>query len=415
MVAWLLATGPLELSSLGEEEALARVLWEQAPQLQQARARLAQTEAERLKATHLPNPGLDVSVNTLPVGPLNPPDLKNPLLNVPSVAVGLSMLVELGKRQPRQEATTHAAAAAALEALEQLRQLVLQLDDVIGDVAAAQLRVEAWEGLGEDASRLSEVQQARAEKGDASELDADRARLEHEATLTAMSEARAELAQALRQCTLTFSQPCIAFANTAQAVEWLRRHRARGTASFERRPDLRALEATSAAARAQQRLADKGWLPDPTVRVGYVRDQFIISGNQQNSLFVGLSLPLPLFERGEADAAAAAATAESAAQARQTLLLGASAQLRQLTGELADVESRQARLRAHSLPLARSVVARLTTAVTRGAAPIQELLLARRSLAELLLTATELDRTDFHLHVELARLTGSLETLPSRP
>jgi cobalt-zinc-cadmium efflux system outer membrane protein len=124
-------------------------------------------------------------------------------------------------------------------------------------------------------------------------------------------------------------------------------------------------------------------------------------------------MPLPIFERGQDDAAAAAIAAQSAERAREKLLAIAKTQHPQLTTELATVEARQKRLREQSLPLARSVVDRLATAVSRGAAPIQELLLARRSLAELLLTATDLDRSDFHLHVALARLTSSLESLPS--
>ena len=412
-VASLLSATPLELSGLSDEAQLAELLWQRSPDLQSARARVAQAEAERRKALRLPNPGLELSVNTLPVGPSNPPELKDPFLNVPNVAVGLSWLIELGKREPRQAATAEAARAAALDALEQLRRKVLELEEVIGDVAAAQVRVEALEGLSDDAGKLASLQRARAEKGDTSELDADRARLEHESTLTALGEARAQLAGQLRRCAEALSLPCEAFAKTEDATKWLDRHLDPASAQLEQRPDLRSLEASIASARAAERLAKNQWLPDPTLRVGYVRDQFVISGNQQNSLFVGVSLPLPIFQHGQDDAVAAAVAASAAERARAQLLNAARAQLAQLTNELAAVEARQKRLREESLPLARSVVDRLSTAVSRGAAPIQELLLARRSLAELLLTATELDRTDFHLHVARARLSGSLETLPS--
>ena len=183
------------------------------------------------------------------------------------------------------------------------------------------------------------------------------------------------------------------FADAAQANAWLERKVAVAASDLERRPDLRALDAAVRAARAAQTLASRGWIPDPTVRVGYVRDQFVVSGNQQNSLFVGLSLPLPIFERGEDDAEAAAVAARSAERAREQLLAAAHTQLGQLTSSVAAVEGRQLRIREQSLPLAHTVVDRLTAAVTRGAAPLQELLLARRTLSELLLTGTELDRT----------------------
>jgi cobalt-zinc-cadmium efflux system outer membrane protein len=414
-VSSLLAATPLELSGISDQAHLAELLWQQSPDLQAARTRVAQAEAERRKALRLPNPGLDLSVNTLPVGTTNPPDLKDPFLNIPNVQVGLSWLIEIGKRGPRQDATAEAARAAALDALEQLRRKILELEDVVGDVAAAQVRVDALEGLADDANKLTQLQRARAEKGDASELDADRARLEYESTQTALGEARAQLAEQLRLCADSVSMPCIAFAKNEDAEKWLDRHEEARTDQLEQRPDLRSLDANIASARAAERLAKNQWIPDPTLRFGYVRDQFVISGNQQNSLFVGVSLPLPVFQHGQDDAEAAAIAANAAERAKGQLLNTAKAQLTQLNNELATVEARQKRLREESLPLARSVVDRLSTAVARGAAPIQELLLARRVLAELILTSSELDRTDFHLHVSRARLSGTLEALPTSP
>lgn len=411
-LAVLMGASPLALSTLGNGDTLPVRVWQSSPTLEAARVRVAQAEADRRKAFRLPNPGLDLSVNTLPVGPLNPPELTDPFLNVPNVAVGLSVLLELGKRGPRQEAKTEAARAVALEALEQLRLEVLALEDLIGEVAAAQVRVDALAGLAADAARLAALQRARAEKGDTSELDADRARLEQEGTLSALGDARAALQAALRGCSAAVAGPCTPFSDAAQATAWLSRAE-RAPSALEQRPDLRALEATKRAALAAQTLASRGWLPDPTLRAGYVRDQFLISGNQQNSLFVGLSLPLPFFDHGQDDAEAASVAARGAERARELLLTTAQAQLEQLGAALADVEARQVRLRDQALPLARSVVQRLEAAIDRGAAPLQELLLARRTLLELLLSATELEREAFHLNVARARLVRAPDQLPA--
>lgn len=412
MVLAMILAAPLELSQVGDGERLPEVVWQQSPELHGARVRVAHAEAERRKALRLPNPALDLSVNTLPVGPLNPPELKEPFLNVPNVQVGVSVLLELGKRGPRQDATSEAARAVALEVLDQLRRKVLDLEDIIGDIAAAQVRVDALEQLSADARRLAELQQARAEKGDTSELDADRALLEQEGALTALAEARAQLSASLRMCAETVSSPCAPFADVAQASLWLHRVFEGLLTTPDDRPDLRSLGAAASAARAAQLLAARGWIPDPTVRVGYVRDQFLISGNQQNSLFIGVSMPLPVFDHGQDSAEAAAVAARAAELAREQLLGTARSQLQQLSIELTAIGERQRRLREQSLPLARSVVARLEATVTRGAAPLQELLLARRTLAELLLTAAELDRTSFHLHVARARLTRPLDAFP---
>ena len=410
VVGSLLAAAPLELSTLGKGDGLVELVWRQSPTLQSARARVAEAEAERRRTLRLPNPGLDLSVNTLPIGPLNPPDLQEPFLNVPNVSVGLSVLLELGKRGPRQDAAAEAARASVLLAIEALRNEVFALEEVLGDVAAAQVRVATLESLADDAHRLSELQAARAQKGDASELDADRSRLEEAGTVSLLGAARDELASSLRACAALVATPCRPFADAPQAGAWLDRVGQPG--EIARRPDMLALEAAARSARASERLVRRGWIPDPTVRVGYVRDQFVISGNQLNSLFVGLSMPLNVFDHGQDAAEAAAITARSIERERERLVDAAGAQLEQLTGELAAVESRQQRLRTEALPLARTLVERLTAAVTKGAAPLQELLLARRSLADLSVTAAELDRTLFRLHLARARLTGTLDGLP---
>ena len=74
--------------------------------------------------------------------------------------------------------------------------------------------------------------------------------------------------------------------------------------------------------------------------------------------------------------------------------------------EAQDVEVQQAELREKALPLAEDVVDRLTQAVTRGSASLQELLSARRTLSELIAAAAELDRRVYELRLERARQSG---------
>lgn len=401
----------LELSEV-TPAALAERVWASSPELQLARTKVAAARAEAMRAALLPNPVVDVSVNTIPVGPVNPPDLREPLLNVPNLAVSLAVLLELGKRGPRQEATREAARASQLEALELLRQRVLAGEEVVGEVAAAEVRVATLGVLAEDAERLTRLQRARSEKGDTSPLDADRAQLDEEGIFTSLGEARDALAEALRSCTEVVGIRCAPFERLEPASAWLELPLEPGPEGPRARPDVRALEATERGAQAARLLAERRAIPDPTVRAGYVHDRFTVSGNQANSLFVGLSAPLPLFDRGHADAEAAAVAARAASRARERLLVSAGSELERVSEELGSVQARQLRLRDQSLPLAQSVVERLDAAVTRGAAPIQELLLARRTYAELLLTANDLHRTAFRLRVARLRLSGGGLSLP---
>ncbi|MBL9038968.1 MAG: TolC family protein [Archangium sp.] len=407
MLCLVLAAERFDVSRFENAAALAPVVWARSPELHDARARVAEAVAQSDRALLLPNPGLDLSVNTLPVGPLNPTTLEQPFLNVPNVAVGVSMLLEVGKRGPRQSAAKDAARAASLDALEQLRQRTLALEDTIGDIAAAEVRVATLTELAGDAERLAALQRARAEAGDASALDADRARLEQQSVLTELGEAREMLSVGLRACGAAVAMPCVPFGDPERAAAWLHRERESDASEVAQRPDVRSLEAVEASARGAQVLAERSAVPDPTVRVGYVHDRFVISGNQQNSLFVGVGFPLPVFDRGQPEAQAAAVSAASASRARTAVVASAAAQLERLAIERGSVEARLTELRDTTVPLARSVVERLDIAVRRGATPLPELLLARRTYAELVLAANDLDRARFHLRVERSRLSGT--------
>jgi outer membrane protein, heavy metal efflux system len=414
LVALLTLASPdgLDLSAGPDAAALTRQVWATSPDLQAARVKVAAARADAARAGFLPNPTLDLSANTLPVGPTNPPDLAQPWLNVPNYGAGLSVLLEVGKRGPRQEATIAAARAAVFDAVELLRQKVLSAEESVSDIAAAEVRVATLIQLAEDALRLTTLERARADKGDTSPLDADRAQLEEEGVFTSLGEARESLAEALRACTEVVGVPCLPFADRRSASAWLERRAQDAAATLEDRPDLKSLEAQQAAAAAQKVLAERRWAPDPTLRVGYLHDRFVAAGNQQNSLSVGLTIPLNLFDHGQADAAAAAVAVAAARGARERLLGNAASQLQRLQEQQRNIGARQKRLRERSLPLALSVVERLSAAVTRGAAPLQELLLARRTYAELLLTANDLDRASFRLRVARARVAGSALPLP---
>lgn len=404
----------LKLSALPGDSALAALLWEHSPEFAATRARLASARAELTRAHLLPNPTLDVSMNTIPVGPTNPPGLSR-LGDVPNYVFGLSELVELGKRGPRQDSARAALASAALDVQATLRTRTYDVLERAADVAATEVRIAQLEELADDAEKLTQLQRARQERGDAAGLDVDRSVLEEESLRASLGDERSRLTDLLLACTQTAGMPCISFGSRQAAADFLaaRLARAPAPARVESRPDLRSLAAQEDSARAELTLARHKWIPDPTVRAGYVRDQFVVSGNQQNSLFVGLSLPLPFFDHGQADAHAAAATLESARTSRTLLAAQATRDAATLTEELARVRDRQDRLRTQTLPLAEGVVQRLDQAVRAGGAALQDLLLARRTYGELLLRVADLDQSAFHLSVGLERASAAGPEAPS--
>lgn len=399
------------LAAPADDLALARLVWERSPELQAARARVAQAQADAARARLLPNPNLDVSYNTIPVGVRNPAE--EPFFAIPNLQVGVSELLELGKRGPRQESTARLARAVGFDAVEQLRQRFFDVKELYADIATAQARIANFEQLVEGAARLSELQRARASTGETSSLDYDRARLEEEKLRSSLAEESERLRAGLRSCALALAEDCTPFADAAEATGFLEElARAAQRESLEVRPDLRALEEQASAARAAQTLAQRRAIPDPTVRLGYVRDWFVTAGNQPNSLFVGVSLPLPLFDRGQHDAQAASVLAQSSDRARALLLESSRASLVGVGAELAAFEQRRDRLRGVTIPLAVQIVDRLSEAVRRGGAAVQDLILARRTLVELSIDALDLQLSSFKLSITRARLSGVVPPLP---
>jgi cobalt-zinc-cadmium efflux system outer membrane protein len=148
----------LDLGHMPEDAMLAQMLWGRSPDLVAARAKIAATRGDVVRSKLLPNPSLDASWNTIPVGKTNPPGLSAPLENVPNYAFSLSELVEIAKRGPRQRAASSALDAATLDAYELLRQRWYDLRERIAEVAAARVRVAALTDLQADAHRLTELQ-----------------------------------------------------------------------------------------------------------------------------------------------------------------------------------------------------------------------------------------------------------------
>src|SRR5262249_10205263 len=172
---------------------------------------------------------------------------------------------------------------------------------------------------------------------------------------------------------------------------------------LDARPDLRSLAAQQRSAEASLQLAHNRRIPDPTFRLGYVRDQFTVAGNQENSLFAGVSVPLPVFDHGQADALQAAASADAASHARSLLRAQAARDVTALAAQARDAEARRRVLDDSSLPLAHHLVETLDRAVQRGGASLSELLLARRTLGELLLDAADVQLLSFRVSTELGR------------
>jgi cobalt-zinc-cadmium efflux system outer membrane protein len=407
----------LDLGAMPDDQAISELLFERAPELIAARARMAQAEADAQRALRLPNPALDASWTTIPLGTTNPAELEHPLTSIPAYQVGLTAPVEIGKRGPRQLSTRKLAHAAVLGAVESLRQLHLDLLAAIARVASAEQRIASLTDQVADAGRLTTLAAQRASHGDVARLDEDRARLDEAKLRNLLLAERHRLSEALRECGRLAGIRCEPFGQVEKTQVALAQlslvpSEASVRAAVETRPDLLSLSAQSESHAAAATLARARRIPDPAVRVGYTLDQFQVSGNQRHSLAVGVSLPLPLFERGQADLAQALSARQAAETERRLLTEQAGRDLDRLFGQAGELAQRQQSMRREYLPLSRKLVERLTLTVKAGGAPLPDLLLARRNLNELLTDSSELDLLVVENALEIRRQSGALPLPP---
>ena len=389
------------------------MLWERSPDLATARAKVSAARADLERARALPNPGLDVSWNTIPVGQTNPTGLDRPLAHVPNYAFVLSELVEIGKRGSRQASLASTAEATLWDAAETARRQLIDLLDGVGRVASSQQRIAALEGLVADAAKLTALTQKRAEKGDAATLDVDRAWLEEEKLRSSLAEERQKLTAALIDCSRLAGTRCEPFGQGKAAQAFLDTRSAppepvSALAGLDDRPDLRSLASQEVSAQAALDLAQARAIPDPTLRLGFTYDTFLVSGNQGSSFSVGVSVPLPVFEHGQADLQQASASASAAARSRTLLKAQAARDLDRLLELARTMARRRVAMREETLPMARGVVERLTKALGAGGASLQDLLAAQRTLGELLEDSADLDLAAFEVALAISKAASPL-------
>ncbi len=379
-----------------DESRLAAAVWERSPDVIDARAESAVAASEETKAHLLPNPQLDVAWGTIPVGPTNPRDLNDPIGNVPNYTAGLSELVELGKRGPRQAATAAEREASSWKAVAAFADRYFDLLAAVGRIAMAEERASMLDRQVSESDRLLQLEQARADKGEIAKMSAARTEAEHLRLAAERDGARTDLEEARATCAEIVAEPCAAFGSEDAARGFLlagAKAPLPTTWSEEiaaRRPDLAALSAAERAADERVALAKHQAIPDVTLRLGYTYDTFVASGAQRQSLGVGMQMPLPIADHGQADEEKANATLVSARRAREALTVSGQVSLAAAIQRRGMIADRLTRLDT-ALAKADELRTTMSGAAREGGASEVDVLLARRRYQEVLLDRTQLD------------------------
>lgn len=385
---------PLTLST-----AVARAL-ERSPALSAFDAEIRIAEARTISALALPNPELETEVeDALGDGVFDGFD--SAVYNA-----GISQLVETGhKRRLRGDVAEAESELTRLQFEVAKRRLVAEVASRYVEVLAAQ-RVEeiARENLN-IANEAYESVHAQVEGGRGSAIDSGQALIgRNEAQLASESaNLRSQLARQKLSSLWAEAEP--SFDRVAGGLE----SPARGIPSRESldatipgHPAVALARSGVDAATAQLELERKKRVPDVTVGVGYRHDRTV----EDNAVVLGLSLPLPLFNRNEGGIAEAEAVIEK----NEALVSQTETQLRL---EIASARARMEAARAahdlvvgKMLPAAEKHYGSLSEGLRLGRTPYLELLEARRALNSVRLQQVEA-LADYHsARAELEAITG---------
>ena len=383
---------------------LERLIGERTPAIEAADLEVELAAAEHQQSRLLPNPQLDLGWGTVPIGPLNPPDLTRPLANVPNYAVGLSYTVPVGKRRPRMQRAQALVEASRANHSALTRALSLRFAGLLDQLAVATLHREGVRSLVEDAGRAVDVAEKRLAGGFGTPLDLDRLRIDLSRSEQLLRSAESDLGATLAACSGLVAMRCESFGSSAEARAFLARWIDRAAlprGPLAQRPDLQALAANERAAAAELRLARAQRLPDPTLRLGYLHDRFVIAGNQLNSLNLAVSFPLPIFDHGQAQADAAQARQTRFAAERRRRTAASEVRSQALRERLAAQRARQHALSEEIIPRARSVLSEIERAAETRLLGLGDVLQARRSMSELLLEEAHSYADAFDAYLEL--------------
>ncbi|OYW64245.1 MAG: hypothetical protein B7Z32_09155 [Hydrogenophilales bacterium 12-64-13] len=177
-------------------------------------------------------------------------------------------------------------------------------------------------------------------------------------------------------------------------------------ARLDQRPDLQALSRRAQAADLDGRAARRGGIPDVTVGVG---PKFVDDGSTRDSgLALSLSVPLPVFDRQQAQQQRAAAEALQARAEYQLAKRRAEGELRGLYRQTESLRATAIDYRQQAMAASPELLRIAEAAYQGGESSLLELLDAYRGTLETETTALELEKRARDARIEYELLSGSV-------
>jgi cobalt-zinc-cadmium efflux system outer membrane protein len=376
-----------------------------------------QAEAGVGQSRVIPNPTVGLTVGNIAIGARNP---QTPGADTMNVGVGVSEMIELGKRGPRGQSARLRLDAARASARDAVSMKLADARDALARVVYVEARKLVLQERLRSAENVVSLEQVRLVHGDISGIDHDRLELDAAAAGRAVTENEADLESAMADCSallLGVCSPVEATMETVDAAVPLPVGLKGVDALVRARPDVQAVRFAGSAARSDAVLYRRQAVPDPTVGVSYTRDYFTAAGNQPNSLTATLSLPLPLFDHGQHLARRAEGEALELGFEARALETRAMADARALLMRERLLRAKLETIASFAIPKADAVLRSSDDAYHHGQLSLTDLLIVRREHASLLLDAIDTRYELFTVRNTLHRTLGlgaptSAPTLP---
>jgi len=364
------------------------------PSVQAAAHEVSASEAGLEQAGRLPNPELAYLREGQQTG-------------TRTTTVQINQPIELGgKRQARVALAQGALGLARSEQLAVRRQVRAEVIAAWYDVLVARQRQELAEALGELARKSVEVAGKRVAAGKISPIDETKARLAAADAAMELNQAKAQLVLARTKLGALVGRPADAIDITSspgelpqvQPLAVLLSRIGDAAEVRQARSQLTAQEAQAGVERAAR-------LPDLTLSVGTQRDEQ--AGRRQTVL--GLSVPLPLFDRNEGRLKAALRRTDKARDELAAAQTKAAAALVSAYTRYEVAAGETALLRQDVIPQAQSAYELTLKGFEYGKFPFLDVLDAQRTWfqAQSRLWNSMLDA--YRAYAEIERIAGTIE------
>lgn len=390
------AASPTTLLNL--ETAISRAI-QGSPALASAKASLSAAEGTERQAGVLPNPEIGIDAeNVAGSGPYRGTDSAE-------YTYSLSQKVEIGGKRSSRRGAAGAERAATAQSLQATRlDLTRDVTMAYGEVLASGEKlklVESRENLAKEV--LANVGQRVGAARDPL-IYKNQAEVALATTVLERQKAQRDLTLAQRKLASFWGGAVVTeplnptILDATSEPEDLSTYQAR----LGNNPDLQRLEAVRQARESTLRLEKAQAIPDPTVSVG-LRN---FRENREQAMLVGMSLPIPVFDRNQGNVSRASAEVQQAEQEARKARIEAEQALHESWQDWQAAHNEATELQKRIVPSAEEALKLSRQGYERGRFSFLEVLNAQRTLAEAQEQQVNAEQRQLNAKATVERLTA---------